>query len=257
MTFPCLARVSPPDWSKFGVSLTLAAASALFAGAVSAQPLDDDLGAAENTPTQEEPSEASTPTESGDYEPTRPFEKAERERKPVTFGHGSQFGLRVGMTFPFKVNFRMDDSPPCDNGEVPEKKVCPVSTPPTLDLALSFAVLDALEPFVWVRLGLGEEKVTHTDAARLFGAGVRIYTMSESRFKLFIEPSAAIELEGSTDAVTSRNYQTDLLAHLNIGGQFDFSRYFGLFVSAGPEATFFRSVSLAVAGTIGVQGRVP
>jgi hypothetical protein len=197
----------------------------------------------------------------GAYEPTQPFDKAARDRKPETFGHAGQVGVRAAITFAYKVNFRADDSPGCDDGTIsvatPEKKVCPVGTPPAIDLALSYAVLDALELFVWARLGLGQEAVTHTAASRIFGAGLRIYTMPDQRFKLFLEPAVAFEVEGSTDATTNRNYDVDLLAHLHIGGQFDFAKAIGAYVSVGPEAAFVRGISVAMGGTIGVQARFP
>lgn len=244
---------------------TLLACGSLLSSPALAQ-TDDDLGAADNAPTDAEATETASDAdveanEKGRYEPTRPFDKAERERRPETFGHFGQFGIRAGITFPYKINFRMDDSPPCDDGSVsvtnPEKKVCPTGTPPALDLALSFGVLDALEPFVWVRLGLGQEKTTHTASTLGFGAGVRIYTMSESRFKVFFEPAAAVLTEGASNPQPGRNYQTDILAHLHVGGHFDFMRHVGASISLGPEASFFRAITVGIAGTIAVQARFP
>ncbi len=191
------------------------------------------------------------------YEPSSPFAQAQRDRQPVTYEHFGQFGLRLGLVQSFKAVSRYDDSPPCESDTGSEQAVCPVWAPLALDLALSFAVLNALEPFIWLRLGLGEESKTRTAAARYLGAGLRIYLSTESRFKLFFEPSVAVQLEGAADNAPDAKYSTDLFSRLQVGGQFDINRHVGVYLTLGPSVSFVRAIALGLEGNAGVQARFP
>jgi hypothetical protein len=171
--------------------------------------------------------------------------------------HDGQFGLRVGVAVPFKVNFRYNDSPPCDVSSTGEpKNVCPVSSPVALDFALSYGLTDSLEPFVWYRLGLSDEEYTNTKAVSILGAGLRIYT-STNAFKFFLQPAVAAELEGPILGTLGLNYGTDFIAQLQVGGHFDFMRFVGAYVALGPSVSILRALSLGIEGTLGVQGRFP
>lgn len=191
------------------------------------------------------------------YEPSSPFPQAERDRQPVTYEHGGQLGLRLGLAQSFKAVSRYDDSPPCRSDTGNEQAVCPVWAPVALDLALSYALLDALEPFVWFRLGLGEEDKTRTAAARYLGAGLRIHLSTEARFKLFFEPSVAIQLEGAAEGAPPAKYSTDVFSRLQFGGQFDINRHFGVYLTVGPSVSFVRAIALGLEGSAGVQARFP
>ena len=178
--------------------------------------------------------------------------------KTPTVNHAGQFGLRMGVALPFKVNFRYDDSPPCDVTTVGEqKKVCPVSSPVALDFAISYAVTSTVEPFLWYRQGLSAEEATNTKATTLLGAGLRIYTNGTAPFKILLQPAVAAEIEGPILASFGRNYGTDFVAQLHFGGQYDFSRHVGAYFSLGPNVSFVRALSLGLDGTFGVQGRLP
>lgn len=178
--------------------------------------------------------------------------------KEDPLNHEEQFGLRLGLTLPFKVNFRYDDSPPCaTRNPTEEKKVCPVGAPLALDIAASYALTGSIEPFVWGRLGLGDETETSTSAAAIVGAGLRLYTRSTARFKIFLQPAVAAEFEGPTVAIPGRNWETDFLAQVHIGGQYDFTRHVGAFVSLGPSVAVVRAISLGIEGSAGVQARFP
>lgn len=183
------------------------------------------------------------------------------EGDDTDYGHFFQFGARAGLSLPYKVMARFDDSPPCDVEDAVDAggKVCGFGSAPALDVGLSFAPFDAIEPYLWLRLGLGEEERTNTAAVSLFGAGVRIYTMSDSMFKLFFEPALAIEAEGAADEslFAEANYDTDFLVHLNFGGQIDFSRYAGIYFAAGPNVSFVRAITTTLELNAGLQLRVP
>lgn len=183
---------------------------------------------------------------------------AAQTAKEDPFNHAGQVGLRVGLTLPYKVNFRFDDSPPCDaRNAADDKKVCPVGAPLALDLGLSYALSGTLEPFVWMRLGLADETQTGTAATTMIGAGLRLYTQSTSRFKMYLQPAVAAELEGATDTNLAGNWDTDFVMQVHLGGQYDFTRHVGAYVSVGPSVAVMRALSLGIEGSLGVQARFP
>ena len=190
-------------------------------------------------------------------------EKANPEQASDGFGHGRQFGLRVGLVGGYNMIFRYDQSPLCAAPEANKdpQKVCGHGAPFALDLAASYAVLDSVEPYAFLRLGLAGESQTHTLPVKVLGVGTRVYTMSDSAFKIFIDPALAWELEGgSSDAAVynpKAEYKKDLLIHLAAGPQFDFSRYAGVFIDAGLTTGILRAVHSELELQLGVQARLP
>lgn len=184
------------------------------------------------------------------------------------FGHGRQFGLRVGLVGAYHMLLRYDKSPFCHDF-MPEKgpdqaKFCGATSPFALDFALSGALIDSVEPFLWARLGLGGEQATNTAPLLVLGLGTRIYTMSDSAFKVFVEPAVGVELEGKgdsedpfRDAVPSKYYRTDLLLHLAAGPHFDVHENFGFYADAGLTLGLLRYLHSTLELSIGIQGRVP
>ncbi len=179
------------------------------------------------------------------------------------FGHGRQFGLRVGVVGGYNMIFRYDQSPLCAPPEANKdpQKVCGHGAPFALDLAASYAVLDSVEPYAFLRLGLAGESQTHTLPVKVLGLGARVYTMSDSAFKIFIDPALAWELEGGSSDAAVYNpkavYKKDLLIHLAAGPQFDFSRYAGVFIDAGLTTGIFRAIHSELELQLGVQARLP
>lgn len=183
-----------------------------------------------------------------------------------SFGHGQQFGLRVGLVGGYNMIFRYDQSSLCapyepNKGIKDQKKVCGHTAPLALDLAASFALLDFIEPYAFVRLGLKGETETATKPLMVLGAGARIYTMSDSAFKIFIEPALAWELEKGTGTLTvpgyAPEYKKDLLFHLAAGPQLDFARYAGVYVDGGLTTGILRSIHSELELQLGLQARFP
>ena len=173
-----------------------------------------------------------------------PEDNGGSEHADEKFGHGMQFGLRADIVGGYRMIFRYDKSPFCHTPknvvDKDEQKFCGNAAPMALDVALSFAVLDFAEPYVWARFGLGGEASTNTESVMAFGAGARIYTMSDSKFKIFVEPAVGMEVEGGAgnkqwafDNGTTPDYKSDFLFHLAVGPQYDFARAFGAYVNAG------------------------
>jgi len=171
------------------------------------------------------------------------------------FGHGGQIGLRVGLVAGYRMILRYEDTPLCTDFD-PEKgtdqpKFCGHGAPLALSTALSYGIADWLEPFAWARFGLAPEDQTATEPVVMFGAGVRVYTMSDSAFKIFIEPAIGLEIEDGKYS----EYDTDVAIHLAAGPSFDFARYFGAYATGGLTTTIIRSLATSLELELGVQGR--
>jgi hypothetical protein len=197
-------------------------------------------------------------------------EEGKGEEKPTpaddTFGHGRQFGLRAGIVTGYRMVFRYDSSPFCREPDLTkqvkdQQKFCGHVAPPAVELAASFALIDSLEPFLFGRFGLSEEEETDTKPVLIFGAGLRIYTMSDSAFKIFIEPAIGTELEGGGDdplyELNDPEYKKDVVFHLAAGPHWDFHKNFGAFLDAGLTTGILRSIHSNLELQLGVQGRVP
>lgn len=195
-------------------------------------------------------------------------DKGGGEHADEDFGHGMQFGLRADIVGGYRMIFRYDKSPFCHTpkgvADKDEQKFCGNAAPMAVDVALSFAIVDFAEPYVWARFGLAGEASTNTKAITAFGAGARLYTMSDSKFKIFVEPAVGVEVEGGADNVQWRfdsgktpDYKTDLLFHLGVGPQYDFARAFGVYVNAGMTTGVLRYIHTELELSLGAQVRVP
>jgi hypothetical protein len=184
------------------------------------------------------------------------------------FGHRFQFGLRTGIVGGYRMIFRYDKSPFCHTpkgiADKDEQKFCGNVAPMALDVAASFAVVDFAEPYLWARFGLGGEASTNTQALKAFGVGARIYTMSDSKLKVFVEPAVGLEVEGGAgnpqwafDNGATPEYKKDVLFHLAVGPQYDFARAFGAYFNAGMTTGVLRYIHTELELSLGVQVRVP
>jgi hypothetical protein len=216
--------------------------------------------------------ESDTAAEKSAPQPTDQAKEKEAEtptEKPAskdTFAHRGQFGLRIGLVGGYNMVFRYDESPLCSPYDTSksladQQKFCGHGAPLALDIAASFAVLDFLEPYVFTRLGLSGETQTDTLPVKILGAGTRIYTMSDSAFKIFIDPAVAFEFEGGAGTVKvpgyNPQYKNDLLLHLAAGPQLDLARYVGIFLDAGLTTGILRGIHTTLELQGGVQARFP
>ncbi len=183
-----------------------------------------------------------------------------------TYSHASQFGLRVNVVGGYRMIFRYDSSPFCSEPDPAkaakdQQKFCGHVAPVGLDIALSFAPIGGVEPYVWARFGLDGEPETNTKEVFILGAGARLYTMSDSAFKVFIEPALGAELEGGAgNPLWEQNnpeYKKDIVFHVGAGPQYDVARAVGIYASAGITTGVLRSIHSNLELSLGVQGRVP
>lgn len=206
-----------------------------------------------------------TAPDAPDDEPQQSKEEGEED----TYGHALQFGLRAGLVAGFKIVFRYEDSPfcqkpkPAEQPTVDEPDTCGFASPLATEVALSFGVIDSLEPYIWGRFGLSGESQTNTEALKIFGVGTRIYTMSDSRFKLFVEPAIGLEVEkGAGNSIYNPadldpQYKNDIIFHLGIGPQYDIAKAIGIYLNAGLDVGILRQIHSTMLGNVGVQVRVP
>jgi len=203
-----------------------------------------------------------------EYSPKK--EEAGSEPADEDFGHGLQFGLRAGIVGGYRMVFRYDKSPFCRTPDPmkedkDQQKFCGHGAPFGAELALSFAVLDFIEPYAWLRFGFGGEPQTNTEALLAFGAGARIYTMSDSKLKIFVEPAVGVEVEKGagnpawnfSNPTVAPDYKTDFLFHLAAGPQYDFARAIGVYLSAGLTTGVLRYIHTELEVSGGLQVRVP
>ena len=195
--------------------------------------------------------------------------KEDAPTNAASYGHGRQFGLRVGLVGGYRMVLRYEKSPWCrDYDETKTQsdqlKFCGFGAPFALDFALSGALIDSFEPFLWARLGLGAEENTNTSPLLILGLGTRIYTMSDSAFKIFVEPALGVEFEGKGDskaprrsAIEDKYYKTDLVLHLAAGPHFDLHKNFGLYADAGLTLGVLRYLHSTLELSAGIQGRLP
>jgi hypothetical protein len=85
--------------------------------------------------------------------------------------------------------------------------------------------------------------------------------MSDSAFKIFIEPALAYEFEGGNGALAFQAnkpvYKNDMLIHLAAGPQLDFAKYVGVFIDAGLTTGVLRAIHTELELQLGVQARFP
>jgi hypothetical protein len=257
-----VGRVRISRFSSSFVALALLLAGVGIARTAGAA--DDDESAEADGDEKEE---SDKKDDGGDKSSDKKDDDGEKggDEKEEAFGHGGQFGLRVGLVGGYRMILRYDDSPYCTEPDLlkaanDQQKFCGHGAPFALTAGLSYGLFDFLEPFAWGRFGLAAEEETDTEPVLMLGAGVRVYTMSDAPFKIFIEPAVGVELEGGqgTAAWQANNpkYTKDLVLHLAAGPNLDFSRNVGAYLTAGITTSIFRALASSLDVELGIQGRI-
>jgi len=225
----------------------------------------DDEDAADSSASDDDAKPASGAKPSDKSEADAKASEDKPAKADTTFGHMGQFGLRAGVVAGYRMIIRYGSSPYCvapdTRSPADQQKFCGHPAPLAGDFGLSFGVLDFLEPFAWARLGFAPEKETDTKSLVVLGAGVRLYTMSDAAFKIFIEPAVGFELEGGRGTAAWQtnhpDYKKDFMFHVAAGPQIDFARNVGAYVTAGVSADVVRALGSSLDLNLGIQGRVP
>jgi hypothetical protein len=187
-------------------------------------------------------------------------------------GHHGQFNLRLEFVTGYRMLFRYDKSPQCgpykpNASASDQQKFCGFGMQPNLGLAVGFSAVDFFEPFAFVRFGLSDEPQTNSNKSVIAGAGMRLYTMSDSRFKIFFSPWLGFDFtSGPNDphylgdsqlGITADSYRTDILVHLDVGPQYDLSRAVGIYANGGLTFDMLRFLGANAEFSLGVQLRAP
>jgi hypothetical protein len=83
--------------------------------------------------------------------------------------------------------------------------------------------------------------------------------MSDSAFKIYVEPAIGFELEKGAGApmYSTKEYKTDLVFHVAAGPAFDLAKNFGLFLDGGVTMGVLRAIHSSLELKAGFQGRFP
>jgi hypothetical protein len=245
------------------VTVSLAAPNATFAA-------DEEGDAAtesgESSKKEESGSDESDSADGGDEKKDEGDENKDEggAKKDDAFGHGGQVGLRLGLVGGYRMVLRYDESPYCRKPDPlkaanNQPKFCGHVAPFALQVGLSYGLVDFLEPFAWGRFGLADEPETDTEPVLMFGAGVRIYTMSDAPFKIFFEPAIGLEFEGGRGTqewqANNPEYPNDFVLHLAAGPTLDFSRNVGAYLTGGVTMSIIRALASSLEAELGIQGR--
>jgi hypothetical protein len=195
-------------------------------------------------------------------------ENAEPGEGDRSFSHAGQFGIRAALVAGYRMIMRYEPSPFCtlpNFSKEPknQQKFCGHWGPAALDLAFSYTLIGSVEPFLWGRFGFVGEGKTDTQPLILVGAGARLYTMSKSAFKFFIEPAVGLELERGAGSPIFRyggfrpDYRSDIILHLAFGPQIDLARGVGLYAHAALTMGILRYLQGTLELVGGVQVRFP
>jgi hypothetical protein len=232
--------------------------------AYGATPNGNDSSAEATATTSDDATNGAAADAEGDdaATPSRVAKKPSPTEKDTS--HKGQFSVRLDAVAAYRIVMRYDSSPLCatpDPSKEPQK-FCGFGAPAGLESAIGYAVTPGIEPFLWGRFGLSKESKTNTAPLLVFGAGLRLYSMSDAAFKFFIEPSIGAELEGRAAGATdftgaSSSYKQDWLIRLAVGPQYDFSRHVGLYAAGAMTVGVVRSLNTFMELHGGVQARFP
>jgi hypothetical protein len=250
-------------WVSLGVALSLFCSRSHAAAASDETATAEDTSSDSNKSESDKADTAKDKPDSGEGgDEAKPVEKKPGEQDR-SFPHAGQFSLRVAFVGAYRVVSRYDASPYCQN-PVPANiqdrhKVCGFGAPPAIEVALGFAPINAIEPFAWARFGLSGESDTNTQPFVALGFGARLYTLSDSAFKFFLQPAVGWELEkGAGNPMwLGKAYKQDFLMQLLAGPQYDFSPGVGAYAGVGVTAGILRAIQTWMEFDIGVQARFP
>lgn len=243
-----------------GIAIAMGIFVPSIARAQEAEPAEEESKTEESPKAEEQPKKAEKPASA---------EHGTESTNEEDFGHRRQFGLRLGIVGGYRMIFRYDQSPFCSQPDLAksvkdQQLFCGHMGPAALEAAVSFAMIDQLEPFLFARFGLAAEQETDTEPLVMIGMGVRLYTMSDSKFKIFIEPAIAAELEGgrgtrlwSYNGGFDPQYKKDLIFHLAAGPQYDLAKAFGIYADMGLTVGILRDIQSTLELQLGVQARFP
>jgi hypothetical protein len=173
------------------------------------------------------------------------------------YSHKSQVGVYAQGGIGYRMLVAYDQSAYCGD---PGKSLCTGSTPPWLELGLSYGVSSSVELIADLRLGLADDFVPPLATGKaprplVIAPGVKLYINDQGSLKWFTTFQAAIDFtDYSTDGATA---STDLgLRNVN-GLLIDLHRTFGIYFHFGETIGFLRWLRFEMDAGAGLQARFP
>ncbi len=183
-----------------------------------------------------------TPATAGELDETSPDESQQ-----------GQVGLHAKIGTSYRGIFRDGDEFCGKTGE----DLCQGRGPLYLDLGAGYRVLEKLELFLEVRVGLerdfGPNATSKGPRTRVYSPGVKVYFKDEGTAKFW----SSLMFNIDTTNYYAPYDKTDYGVRLTNAFQFDPHRTFGVFFYAGPIFAWQRWLRFEIEGGIGMQARFP
>ena len=129
--------------------------------------------------------------------------------------------------------------------------VCSAASALHLDILGGYGLTPGIELLVLYRQGLQSAELGRP-LLRLLGAGVRFYVPAASLFKMGVGVVPMVDLSKRLHSDAR-----DFLLHIPISAQWDFVRWFGLYLQVAPNFSFVSEFRFDLTYGLGVQGRFP
>jgi hypothetical protein len=189
--------------------------------------------------------------------PARADDKEATGGTSISYKHKGQFGFYSQLGVGYRAIFRYNGSDFC--GEA-GKGVCTGTTPPWIELGVSYGVSNAFEILVDMRLGLGADFLPDTSTAKaphefVVAPGFKFYVNDLGSIKWFSTLQFAID---GTDYSSSGPAASVDVGIRNVNGILvDLHRTFGIYAHFGETIGFVRWLRFEMDGGIGLQVRFP
>jgi len=169
--------------------------------------------------------------------------------QPVRLSHRYQGSVGVIVGTGYRGLVRYKDTVSCGDAD---KTLCTSRLPTFMDLEAAFGATEGLSMIIDFRLGL-EQDFTHSRPLAL-APGIKYYIDANERLKFFVTLQLAIDFTGGQLAGVPA---TDFGFRNANGVQYDFNRFFGLWLQIGDTLAFRRYFRFELDAALGVEGRFP
>ena len=171
--------------------------------------------------------------------------------------HSGQFGFHAKIGTGYRGIFPYNDEYCGSPQEGSENNFCSNRSPFFLDLGLSYRVLERLDVFLEMRLGLesdfGRNESSDGPRNRYYSPGVKLYFREGGTMKVF----STLQFVMDTTAYDQSDTDFDLAVKNVSGIQIDPHRTVGMFFFFGETVGWSRWLRVEMEGGLGLQARFP
>ncbi|HKA87412.1 MAG TPA: hypothetical protein VKE22_07080 [Haliangiales bacterium] len=175
----------------------------------------------------------------------------------VSYPHKGQIGIYSQIGIGYRFIARYDENDFCGKAG---SAVCTGSTPPWIELGLSYGATNSLELITDVRIGLSTDFKPETSSASaprnlVIAPGLKVYIDDEGSLKWFSTFQLAIDLTDYSSSTVKT--KVDFGERSVIGLLIDLHRTFGVYIHGGVTFGFVRWFRFEMDGGVGLQARFP